>query len=134
MPDVEVSTRSTLVAAIFDAIDHGDLDKVGSILAEDVHIFFGNADPVVGMPAFAEFYAQFMGEIVGVRHEVHDVWQSREDAAVFIARMTVHYQKKSGNWVSLPCCNVFRFRENVISEYRVYLDPAPVFSDSGDRS
>ena len=131
MPDIEVPVRPTLVTAIFDAIDHGDLDTVSSILADDVQIFFANTGPFLGKQAFAELHAQFMGTIAAVRHELHELWQASEDAAVFIARLTVHYQTKDGNWVSLPCCNVFRFHGDMIVEYRVYLDITPVFASSG---
>jgi ketosteroid isomerase-like protein len=131
MPDVAAPAGTTLVPAIFDAIDRGDLDTVGGILADNAEIFFGNTGPIHGRQAFAELYAQFMGTIAAVRHELHELWQAREDAAVWIARLTVHYRTKGGSAVSLPCCNVFRFRGDVISEYRVYMDITPVFAGSG---
>jgi len=29
----------------------------------------------------------------------------------------------------LPCCNVFRMRDGLISEYRSYMDAAPVYAE-----
>jgi ketosteroid isomerase-like protein len=42
--------------------------------------------------------------------------------------MTVHYTRADGHTVSLPCCNVLRFTEGRVSDYRVFMDMAPVFA------
>lgn len=130
MSKLEMLPPSSVITTLFEAVDEGDLDTVGSFLADDVQVFFGNTGPYVGRKSFCDLYSQFMGTISSVRHEHHDLWRVREEETVFIARMTVHYETRSGNLHSLPCCNVFRFSGNLVSEYRVYMDITPIFSDS----
>jgi hypothetical protein len=43
-------------------------------------------------------------------------------------RLRVSYQLLDGRTVTLPCCNVFRMRGDLICEYRVYMDIGPVLS------
>jgi ketosteroid isomerase-like protein len=44
---------------------------------------------------------------------------------VVITEMAVDYERLDGRKVTLPCCNVFRVRDGLISDYRVYLDIGP---------
>jgi hypothetical protein len=48
-----------------------------------------------------------------------------------IAELDVHYQRLDGRRVTLPCCNVFRVRDGLVSDYRVYLDIGPVYASRG---
>jgi ketosteroid isomerase-like protein len=129
MSDAEELTRDSLIREIFDALDRADVDVFRTALADDVRVFFDNTGPVHGRDAFAALYAQFTGAIAGVRHELHELWRANRDPDVFVARLTVHYERKDGSCASLPCCNIFRFNYDQVAEYRVYVDVAPVFSD-----
>lgn len=43
-------------------------------------------------------------------------------------RTDVHYQRLDGAELTLPCCNVFRFREGLIHDHRIYMDINPVIA------
>ena len=45
-----------------------------------------------------------------------------------IAEFDVHYTRLDGREVTLPCCNVFRLRDGLVSEYRSYIDANPVYA------
>jgi hypothetical protein len=47
---------------------------------------------------------------------------------VVIAEMNVRYERLDGRKVTLPCCNVFRVRDGLVSDYRVYVDLGPVYA------
>jgi hypothetical protein len=36
--------------------------------------------------------------------------------------------KSDGAEVTLPCCNVFRVRDGLVSEYRSHIEATPVYS------
>jgi ketosteroid isomerase-like protein len=40
----------------------------------------------------------------------------------------LHYTRLDGGEVTLPCCNVFRLRDDLVAEYRSYIDATPVYS------
>ena len=124
----DLATEPERIHAIFAALDRGDIDDVASFMDEDVVVHLTNLDPIRGVEPFTDLYGQVMGSLAGIRHELHEVWNAAEDDAVWIVRMTVHYRRGDGEVVSLPCCNVFRFSEEAISEYRVFMDMAPVFA------
>ena len=50
------------------------------------------------------------------------------DGDIAVVEFDVHYTRQDGRSVVLPCCNVFRLREGLISEYRSYMDAAPVYA------
>jgi ketosteroid isomerase-like protein len=124
----KLAAEPEIIAALFAALDRGEIEEVASFLDEDVVVHLTNLDPIQGATAFTELYAQVTGTLAGIRHEIHDIWNAAEDDAVWVVRMTVHYTKGDGHTVSLPCCNVFRLLEGAISEYRVFMDMTPVFA------
>jgi ketosteroid isomerase-like protein len=52
-----------------------------------------------------------------------------EDGDAAIVEFDVHYTRRDGGVVTLPCCNVFRLRDGLIAEYRSYMDAAPVYGE-----
>jgi ketosteroid isomerase-like protein len=117
-----------VIRALFVALDRADVRTVSSYLHDDVVVVLGNQEPIRGADAFAELYEQVTGTLAGLRHEIHDVWSAAEDSAMWIVRMTVHYSRLDGTTVSLPCCNVFRFAKDLVSDYQVFMDMTPVFA------
>ena len=117
-----------MIRAMFTASDSGNIDGLLNFLTDDVVLVFGNADPVRGKAAVEAQARQVTSRLKGVRHEIHDIWQTGENADVVIARMTVHYSRLDGSIVSLPCCNIFRMSGGLIADYRIYMDVNPVFA------
>jgi ketosteroid isomerase-like protein len=128
---VDAMTRQGVVRAMFDALDRGDIGEMVRYMTDDVVTVFGNFPEVSGKNGFHLMFREVAKSIHGVRHEIHDLWQTAEDPDVLVARMTVTYTQPDGNAISLPCCNVFRMRANLVSDYSVYMDITPVLSTSG---
>ena len=78
-----------------------------------------------GKAAFVDAVLAFLGSVGGVRHEILNVFTDRDAA---IVELDVHYTRRDGNLVTLPCCNVFRLRDGLVAEYRSYIDATPVYS------
>jgi ketosteroid isomerase-like protein len=112
---------------LFADLDAGRAGAVLNRLSDDVVCRFGNQEQVIGRAGFARLLVALRQAIAGLRHEIHAVWLVGE-SPVAIAEMTVHYERLDGDTVSLPCCNVFRFSADLISEYRVYVDIAPALA------
>jgi ketosteroid isomerase-like protein len=125
---VPETSHASAILAMFAALDAGDFTSMAGFLADDVVVQFGNADPVQGKKAFAELFAQVIGALNSVRHEVHDIWQAVQPEELHVAALIVHYTLPDDSVVSIPCCNVFRVRNKLIADYRVYLDFSPVLA------
>ncbi|CAN5704566.1 hypothetical protein BH11ACT6_BH11ACT6_17360 [soil metagenome] len=113
-----------VVRKLFAAVDAGDLAAVAELVADDVHMRFGNAEPTEDKAAFFEATKTIFSSFAAIRHDILDVWQV--DAVTVVAVMDVHYTRLDGREVTLPCCNTFRLRDSAIRDYRVFVDITPV--------
>ena len=66
-----------------------------------------------------------MASIAAIRHEITSMLSVGD---VVIVEMAVHYERLDRRKVTLPCCNVFRVRDGLVSDYRGYLDIGPVYA------
>jgi ketosteroid isomerase-like protein len=113
------------VRAIFRAFDAKDVVAFAAFMADDVHLRLGNAEPVQGKAAFVGAANAFLSSVGAFRHEIVNVWS---DADALIAEFDVHYTRLDGGKVTLPCRNVLRLRDDLVAEYRSYIDATPVYS------
>lgn len=120
------STPTDTVRALFAGVDSGDFDVVAALVTDDVHLRFGNFEPTDGKAKLVATGQQVAGSVAGIRHEIHDIWEVEEGTVVAV--MDVHYKRLDGGELALPCCNVFRFRDGLISDYRVFMDVNPVLA------
>jgi ketosteroid isomerase-like protein len=118
-------TTTDQLRRVFATFDAKDVSTLASFMTDDVELRLGNADMIKGKAAFVDAVNAFLGSIAGVRHEILAVY-SDGDAA--IVEFDVHYTRRDGDVVTVPCCNVFRLRDGLIAEYRSYIDATPVYA------
>ena len=116
---------SDRVRAIFEAFDAKDVSALAALMTDDVRLRLGNAEPVEGKSVFVDAVNAFLGSVAGFRHDVLDIWS---DADALIVELDVHYTRLDGGEVTVPCCNVFRLRDGLVSDYRSYIDATPVYA------
>ena len=124
MSETAVSEQLRRVFATFDA---QNVSTLAEFMTDDVTLRLGNAEPIRGKAGLVDAVNAFLASIAAVRHEILQVY-SDGDAA--IVEFDVHYTRRDGGVVTLPCCNVFRLRDGLIAEYRSYMDAAPVYAAS----
>ena len=117
-----------LVRALFDAVEWLDGEHAAQSLTDDVTFVFGNQAAVHGRPDVEKTMVEFLGALGGIRHEITGLWQADGEPDTVIARMTVHYTRLDGSKIDLPCCNLFRLRDGLVADYRIYMDVNPVFA------
>ena len=113
------------VREIFAALDAKDVPALAALMTDDVRLRLGNLDVVEGKSAFVEASHAFNKSVAGVRHNVINVWSDRD---ALIVELEVDYTRLDGGELTLPCCNVFRLRDGLVSDYRVYMDITPVYA------
>jgi ketosteroid isomerase-like protein len=113
------------VRKVFAALDAFDVPALAALVSDDVRTRLGNSEAVDGKEAFVQTAEGFVASIAAIRHEIHSLW-AVDDAV--IAEMDVHYRRLDGKELTLPCCNTFRVRDNLIADYRVYMDISPVYA------
>jgi len=110
--------------AIFGAFDRQDIDALSALMTDDVRLQIGNTDVVTGKAAFEQSLIAFFDSVAGFRHKIVEVWS---DGDALITELEVRYTRLDGSSIALPCCNVFRLRDSLVADYRVYMDINPVY-------
>jgi ketosteroid isomerase-like protein len=118
--------RRAVIMDVFATMDSGDLDAMVEHMTDDVTTQFGNNAEICGKAAFRALFNQVGQAISGMHHDVVDLWHAVEDFDVWVVQLSVSYRLLDGATVTLPCCNVFRMRGDLVCEYRVYMDIGPV--------
>ena len=113
------------VPAIFADIDAFDPDKFVSHLTDDVTFRFGNGEPVVGRANVREAVAGFFTTIAGLTHHILNVYAA---GAVSIAQIDVEYVRQDGKHVTVPNADILTFDGDLVSNWQIYIDLAPVFA------
>jgi ketosteroid isomerase-like protein len=124
MSDRNINSEMHRMFATFDA---GDVTALAGFVTDDVRLRLGNAEMIRGKPAFIAAVDAFLASIAGVRHEILRVFI---DGDFVTTEFDVRYTRHDGRVVTLPCCNVFRYRESLISEYRSYVDATTVYAEA----
>jgi limonene-1,2-epoxide hydrolase len=112
-------------ADLFTDIDSMDADAFARHLTEDVRFTFGNSDTVVGRDNVRDVWAGFCEGIDGVRHEVIEQF---ETGSATIVESTVTYTRKDGTTIALPVVTIYRGAGELIDDYRIFMDVAPLFA------
>lgn len=119
------TTATEIGRAMFEPADQLDVDGWCSHLSNDVHFRFGNAEPLHGRAAVREAVSQFFAGLKGLRHEILDEWTSGDKV---IQQLQVTYTRPDDSQVSVPAVNILRVDGELIAEYLIYVDLAPLYA------
>jgi ketosteroid isomerase-like protein len=111
---------------LFDASDAFDLDRYVNFLAPDVRFQFGNAAPILGRENVREAVGAFFGTIAGIKHDILVEWFPEKNVSV--QKLSVTYTRHDGNTVVLPAVNILQIQDDLITDYQIYVDLAPVYA------
>ncbi len=113
------------VAPIFADIDAMDAGKFIAHLTPDVRFRLANADPAIGHAAVKEGVEGFWASIDGLTHHIRNVYEAGDTV---IAQIDVEYRRKDGKSVTVPNCDVLVFDGDLVRDWQIYIDLAPVFA------
>jgi ketosteroid isomerase-like protein len=110
---------------VFADVDRMDAKAFASYLAEDCLLRFANADEVVGRDAIEAAIAGFFTTIKGLSHQIVEQWDVDDTT---IVRTEATYTRLDDRRVTVPAVTVYRRGGDLIDEYRIYVDLAPVYA------
>jgi ketosteroid isomerase-like protein len=118
--------RAATRMRIFADIERMDAHAWASYLAPDAVMRIGNDDPIYGRDGCRAALETFYARIDGLRYDLVELWEHGEAT---IVEANVTYARSDGRTVTLPVVTIYRTDANdLISDYRVYTDSAPVFA------
>jgi ketosteroid isomerase-like protein len=110
---------------LFAAIDAKDTAGFLGFLAEDATFRFGNQPALRGRAAIRAAVEGFFGSIKASRHEVVTSWR-HPDSVICHGRVT--YTRSDDKQVTMPFANVMLMRGELVSDYLIFVDLAPLFA------
>jgi ketosteroid isomerase-like protein len=110
---------------IFADIDTLDPDKFVAHLTPDVTFRFGNNDPMTGRDAVKAAVAGFFTTISGMHHHFLNTYECGDTV---IAKIDVEYVRPDGKSVTVPNADILVFDGDLVSDWQIYIDLAPVFA------
>jgi ketosteroid isomerase-like protein len=113
---------------MFADIERMDAHAWAQYMAPDAVMRWGNEEPIYGREACRAAAAALYARIDGVRYDLVELWEHGE-ATIVEANIT--YTRFDGLQVTVPLVTIYRTDANdLISDYRVYTDLAPVFAEA----
>ena len=111
---------------LFDDIDSMEPERFTAHLADDVTMRFGNAEPIQGRAAVHDVWAGLLRRHRR-RQRTRRVgrWESDEGTVV---EADVTYTRKDGGTVTVPVVTIYREGDELIDDYRIFIDLAPLFA------
>lgn len=113
------------VPRLFQSIDAMDTKTFVTFIHDDAQFKFGNAPPAVGKAAIAQAVDGFFSSIKRVRHNILKTWTG-SDSVVCQGEAT--YTRHDGSQLTLPFVNVFGMKEDLITDYLIYVDITPLYA------
>lgn len=114
-----------LVERIFKVIDKKDAVGFAAFFTEDAVFRFGNARAVSGKANIENAVSGFFSNIKGLKHRILDVWVQ---GGVIICEGEVSYTRNDDYKLTLPFTDIFRMRDGLIADYRIYIDISSLFA------
>lgn len=112
-------------ATLFEDIDSMDPDRYARHLSDDVVMRFGNGERIVGRDAVREAWATFCADLHGVSHDLIERWEA---GTATIVESLVTYTRSDDSSVTVPAVTIYRSSGDLIDDYRIFIDLAPLFA------
>lgn len=106
-------------------IDQKNAHAFSQFFAPDGVFVFGNAPALQGRDQIEQGVGHFFTQITALKHDLLEVWNFED---TLIAKIDVTYIRLDGKLVTVPCANIWKYEHDLISDYRIYIDLAPLFS------
>ena len=115
--------REPWIREMFAALDRGSVPALFPYLHDDVTWRFASYPVGKGRESFAAAWSAMSGQIKALEHVVHQVWSAGDS---IFCRGDVSYHLTDAPTVTVPFANIFRLRDDKISEYLIYVDASAV--------
>ncbi len=117
--------RAAIVKQMLAASDEMNVEKSLSFCTDDVLYKFGNWPIIQGKQGIQEASASFLQNFKSLKHNIKSIWEIGDTVVV---KMEVNYLRNDNQTFTLPCCNIFRIKGEMVQEMLIYMDISPVFA------
>lgn len=116
----------TTVQNLLRMFESFDVPGFLACLTDDAVYRFGNYPAATGKEAIeATIKASHMDQITGISF---DIQASYEQGDAVVVELAVNYKMVTGNTITLPCLDIFRFEGEKVKAMLVFMDASPLFA------
>ena len=116
---------TTLVRALYQAVDNKDIDYLNDNLAEQIRFRIGNNPAVIDKTLVLEANRQFFSSVKSMAHSIEDiVYEScdKQGKAKISCYGTVDYLRLDGSEYSAVFSTFLEVQNRLITDYLVFAD------------
>lgn len=116
----------TDMAGVFADLDSKNATGFAARMSEGGRVRIGSFDAVTGRSEIEKDLTRFFGTIEAVRHDTVAQWEVGD--GITIVESSVTYTRLDGGKITAPAVSVVRRGPELIDDYRIFIDLAPVFA------
>ena len=113
------------INGLFAAIDAMDIDRFLACLTTDASFRFGSSPAATGHDEIRAAVGGFFETIGGLSHAISAAFSSDE---TLVCEGEVTYTRHDGSTITLPFADVFEYDDNLIADYKIYMDIGPLYA------
>jgi ketosteroid isomerase-like protein len=121
-----MTDRERWVRETYAAIDRKDNDAFIGRFAPNIHVRFGNAEPIVGRDANRAAFRGFFDAIRAIRHRIDHAYYVGD---TIVLEFTVTYTRLDGREVTVPAAAVWELEGELATRFQVYVDQGPLWAE-----
>ena len=80
---------------------------------------------MIGLEAVRDAVTGFIASIAGMTHHILNIYEAGDTV---IAQIDVEYRRKDGKIVTVPNADILRYDGELVRDWQIYIDLAPVFA------
>jgi len=66
--------------------------------------------------------------VKSLSHDLLQIWTLDTPAPAVVCQLDVTYERHDGSEITLPAVDVFRLRDGLVADCRIYIDTTPLFA------
>ncbi|HEY9850431.1 MAG TPA: nuclear transport factor 2 family protein [Leptolyngbyaceae cyanobacterium] len=123
-----MSPQVDTAANVANSVINGQWEELKQYLTDDIFYKVGSGEPVYGKQAVVDFLSNMVSTTAKFQsHNVRKIW---DEPGIVAIEMDANYVRlRDQKKLKIACCDIYRMRDNKVSEWRVYADMAPFFED-----
>nr|BFF38494.1 hypothetical protein BACY1_02990 [Tenacibaculum mesophilum] len=108
-------------------LDSQQIDIFLEYLTDDCLFVAGNSESIKGKEAIKSTLENFFTAVKSTNHQITDIFESENS---LVHRGTVTYTRLDNTQLTIPFCDVFKMKGNLINEYYIYIDWSELFKQN----
>jgi ketosteroid isomerase-like protein len=113
-----------LLTEYYAAMETNDPVRYGPYYADDMTLTFGNSPTIRGRDNIVAAFAEALGKVRSLHHDLVTVWEQGDGTVVYESRGV--WNLFDGSQVSINACTVLVVQDGRFVDQRIYVDNAPV--------